>query len=42
VMVAAHGSFSVMSTSAFPYETKLVGLHGSLTRAEMLVPLLVL
>lgn len=42
VMVAAAGDFSVMSTSAFPYETKLVGLHGSLTSAEMLVPVLVL
>jgi hypothetical protein len=42
VMVACRGDFSVMSTSAFPYEAKLVGLHGSLTPAEMLVPLLVL
>jgi predicted AlkP superfamily pyrophosphatase or phosphodiesterase len=42
VMVAARGDFSVMSTAAFPYETRLVGLHGSLTSAEMLVPLLVL
>jgi hypothetical protein len=42
VMVAARGTFSVMSTSAFPYETRLVGLHGSLTPAEMLVPVLVL
>ncbi len=30
-----------MSTSVFPYETKLVGLHGSLTSAEMLIPVLV-
>jgi hypothetical protein len=42
VMVAARGDFSVMSTTAFPYETRLIGLHGSLTSAEMLVPLLVL
>ena len=42
VMVAARGEFSVMSRSAFPYETRLVGLHGSLTSAEMLVPVLVL
>jgi Type I phosphodiesterase / nucleotide pyrophosphatase len=42
VMVAARGEFSVMSTTAFPYETRLVGLHGSLTPAEMLVPVLVL
>ena len=41
VMVAARDDFSVMSTSAFPYETQLVGLHGSLTSAEMLIPVLV-
>ena len=41
VMVAARGDCSVMSTSAFPYETQLVGLHGSLTPAEMLIPVLV-
>jgi len=42
VVVAARGSFSVMSSQAFPYETRLIGLHGSLTPAEMLVPVLVL
>jgi hypothetical protein len=41
VMVACRGDFSVMSSTAFPYETTLVGLHGSLTSAEMLVPVLV-
>jgi hypothetical protein len=41
VLVAARGDFSVMSGSAFPYEARLVGLHGSLTPAEMLVPVLV-
>ncbi len=41
VLVAARGDFSVMSTTSFPYETKLVGLHGSLTSAEMLIPVLV-
>ena len=41
VMVAARGDFSVLSTSAFPYEARLVGLHGSLTSAEMLIPVLV-
>jgi hypothetical protein len=41
VMVAARGDFAVMSRSAFPYEARLVGLHGSLTSAEMLVPVLV-
>ncbi len=40
VMVACRGDFSVMSSRAFPYETRLVGLHGSLTPAEMLVPVL--
>ena len=32
---------AVVSTSRFPHEAKLVGLHGSLTADEMLVPLLV-
>ena len=41
VMVAAHGDFSVMSSAAFPYEARMVGLHGSLTPAEMLIPVLV-
>ena len=41
VMVAAHGDFSVMSSAAFPYETRMIGLHGSLTSAEMLIPVLV-
>ena len=27
--------------SVFPYEARLVGLHGSLTSAEMLIPILV-
>ncbi len=41
VLVAARGDFSVMSSEAFPYEARLVGLHGSLTSAEMLIPVLV-
>lgn len=41
VMVACRGDFAVMSVSAFPYEARLVGLHGSLTSAEMLIPVLV-
>jgi len=41
VMVAARDDFSVMSSSAFPYEARLIGLHGSLTSAEMLIPVLV-
>ena len=42
VVVACRDDFSVMCTSAFPYETQLLGLHGSLTSAEMLVPVIVL
>jgi hypothetical protein len=41
VMVACRDDFAVMSVSAFPYEARLVGLHGSLTSAEMLIPVLV-
>lgn len=41
VLVAARGTFSVMSSATFGYETTLVGLHGSLTSAEMLIPVLV-
>jgi len=41
VMVACMGDLAVVSTSRFPYEATLVGLHGSLTAQEMLVPLLV-
>lgn len=42
VMVAARGDLAVLSSRAFPYEATLVGMHGSLTPAEMLVPLVVL
>jgi hypothetical protein len=41
VMVACRDEFAVMSTSTFPLETRLRGLHGSLTPAEMLIPVLV-
>lgn len=41
VLVASRGDFAVMSSAAFPYETTLVGLHGSLTSTEMLIPVLV-
>lgn len=41
VVVAATGRHAVLSYRHFPVETKLVGFHGSLTAAEMLVPLLV-
>lgn len=40
VVVACRGDVAVLSTSAFPYEARLVGLHGSLTPEEMLIPLL--
>jgi len=39
VVVACTGDTAVLSTSAFPYEAKLIGLHGSLTPAEMLIPI---
>lgn len=41
VVVAARGDLAVMSSVDFPYETRLVGLHGSLTDVEMLIPILV-
>ena len=40
VLVAMTGNWAVM-TRQFPREFDLVGMHGSLTRQEMLVPLLV-
>ena len=42
VIVASCGDHSVMCSSAFAYEATLVGLHGSLTSTEMLIPLIVL
>ncbi len=41
VVVAARGDLGVFSSADFSYETTLVGLHGSLTSAEMLIPILV-
>jgi hypothetical protein len=41
VVVAARGDLAVLSTADFPYEASLVGFHGSLTPAEMLIPVLV-
>ncbi len=41
VLVAAKGDFGVFSSVDFRYETTLVGLHGSLTPDEMLIPVLV-
>jgi len=40
-MVACAADIAVVSTERFPHEAKLIGLHGSLTDDEMLVPLLV-
>jgi len=40
VVVACHGETAILSTADFPYEATLVGLHGSLTPDEMLIPLL--
>lgn len=41
VVVACRGDAAVVSTTDFAYEKTLVGLHGSLTPAEMLIPVLV-
>jgi hypothetical protein len=41
VVVACTGDAAVLDSDAFPYEASLIGLHGSLTPVEMLVPLLV-
>jgi hypothetical protein len=41
VVVASLGGNAVVSTSRFKHESKLIGFHGSLTPAEMLIPLLV-
>ena len=41
VMVACHGDPASCRRTDFPYEATLVGLHGSLTPEEMLIPLLV-
>jgi len=41
VVVAARDDWGLFSSVDFPYELRLVGLHGSLTPAEMRIPLLV-
>jgi hypothetical protein len=41
VVVAARGETLVVSMRDNPYEARLVGMHGSLTPAEMLIPVLV-
>ncbi len=40
VVVACRDDFAVLSTEGFPYEAKLIGMHGSLTPDEMLIPIL--
>ncbi|WP_134738913.1 nucleotide pyrophosphatase/phosphodiesterase family protein [Nocardioides sp. 503] len=41
VVVAARGDHGVFSSVDFAYEQTLVGLHGSLTEDEMLIPIVV-
>jgi len=41
VVVACRGTTAILSTADFPYEATLVGLHGSLTAEEMLIPMIV-
>ena len=41
VIVACHDDAAILSTTDFPYEATLVGLHGSLTPDEMLIPVVV-
>jgi len=41
VLVACRGDHGIFSTERFGYELTLVGLHGSLTADEMMIPVLV-
>jgi hypothetical protein len=41
VVVACRGEHGVFASEKFGYETTLVGLHGSLTADEMMIPILV-
>jgi hypothetical protein len=41
VVAAARGDWGLFSSVDFPYELRLVGLHGSLTPVEMRIPVLV-
>lgn len=41
VMVACHGDLAILSSHDFPKEGQMIGMHGSLTPAEMLIPMLV-
>ncbi len=40
VVAAPAGSFAIVATRAEPLESSLIGMHGSLTSADQLVPLL--
>jgi hypothetical protein len=42
VVAAPAGPFAVVATEADPRESELIGMHGSLTTADQLVPLLTL
>lgn len=42
VVVACQDDVTVLSSSDFAHETTMVGFHGSLTPAEMLIPMLVI
>ena len=41
VVAACRGDHAILASEAFPYEARLIGMHGSLTPVEMLIPLLV-
>lgn len=41
VLVAALDDFAVFSSVEFPIENKMIGFHGSITEAEMKIPVLV-
>ncbi|MBC7631451.1 MAG: alkaline phosphatase family protein, partial [Flavobacterium sp.] len=40
VVVASLGDFGVFSSREFPVELKMTGFHGSVTDAEMRIPVL--
>lgn len=42
VVAAAEGDTAILATGTFPYEAVMVGMHGSLTAEEMLIPILVI
>ncbi|TCJ30867.1 alkaline phosphatase family protein [Nocardioides jejuensis] len=41
VMVACHDDLAIFSTRDFPRENTMIGLHGSLTRDELEIPILI-